>query len=54
MKHFTVMLALALLAACGDGPTTDADDAASAGEINASVEQAQNKADAAKERAGEN
>jgi hypothetical protein len=54
MKYFPVMLAFALLAACGDGPTTDADEAASAGEINASVQQAQNKAEAAKERAGEN
>lgn len=54
MKFPWLLLALGLLAGCGDGPTTDADEAASAGEINASVEQAQNKAEAAKERAGEN
>jgi hypothetical protein len=54
MKYPWFLLAVALVSACGDGPTTDADEAASAGEINASVERAQNEAEAAKERSGAN
>lgn len=52
MKTFISLLCLLLVTACGQAdPTPQAEDSASAEAINASVEQAENKAEAAEDQA---
>ena len=52
MKRLLPFFTLAVLAACGGSdPTPEREDAASAQAINATVEQAENVAEAAQERA---